>query len=82
MIVSIVAANTFASRRFDGENPIMPEPELDTLWEQGFTTLDEALAYRPQWSTETRPLVEKSLELVYTVETLAIAPFLPSSPRR
>jgi hypothetical protein len=68
MIVSVFADNFFASRWFDGETQTAPEPPFTHLWEQGFASLDTALAHDAGWQAGAGAMVERSVELLYAIE--------------
>ena len=68
MSVSVLMDNSFAPRWFDGETLTGLETPFTHLWEQGFTTMESATSYEPQWQTKADGLIELSLELLYTLE--------------
>ena len=72
MSVSVLRDNSFASRWFDGETLTGLETPFTHLWEQGFATMDAARSCKPQWQSKASGLVERSLELLYTLEAGAV----------
>ncbi|MEZ5735440.1 MAG: hypothetical protein R3E09_06475 [Novosphingobium sp.] len=67
-VLSIFRENSFATRWFDGETPMGLESPITHLWEQGFASMADALAHRPQWQDGSGGLVEQSITLLYTLE--------------
>jgi hypothetical protein len=59
---SVFAANTMARAWFDGVTPIVPPSRWSHIWEQGFSSLEEALGF--EWSS---PVVRDSIRLVYEI---------------
>lgn len=79
LAVSVFAANTFASRWFDGVTPIAPPSRWTHLWEQGFRSPEEAERYlagpsplaraeRSNWSDEATGIVRRAAVVRYRIE--------------
>jgi hypothetical protein len=68
MAVSVFKDNSFAAKWFDGETDTGLETPITHLWEQGFSSMDAARAYQPQWRNKADELVESAIELLYSIE--------------
>jgi len=68
MTLSVFRENTFGPRWFDGETWVGPAPAYTHVWEQGFASVDAALADEAPWRAAAAPLVEDSIEVVYAIE--------------
>ncbi len=67
MVLSVFAENTFATRWMDGVNQIYPETTYTHIWEQGYATLADAETGSTDWQAAAGGMVEKTLELWYTI---------------
>jgi hypothetical protein len=68
MILSLFKENSFGPRWYDGETWIGPEPAFSHVWEQGFPTVDAALAYADPWRAKAGDMVEKMVDVAYALE--------------
>lgn len=69
MSLSTFNDNFFGSHWLDGETYMGYEPKWSHIWEQGFPTLDAALAYKGDWAEEAGAMVESTIDVVYELET-------------
>lgn len=68
MLLSVFAENSFATRWMDGVNQIYPETTFTHVWEQGYTHLADAQAATTNWQVQAGEMIEKTLELWYTIK--------------
>jgi hypothetical protein len=68
MILSIVAENSFATRWMDGVNQIYETTTFSHIWEQGYADLADAEEARTDWKEMAGGMIEKALELWYTIK--------------
>lgn len=68
MTVSVFRDNWFGPRWFDAESIVDPNPMHSHIWEQGFASLDAALASGGQWRERAAGLTEMMVEMVYAIE--------------
>lgn len=89
LVVSVLAANSLASRWFDGAREVSPPPRWTHVWEQGFRSLADLAGYRAGgsplaraerdgWSGWAGGVVRGALQLEYEIERGETAsPFFP-----
>lgn len=68
MIQSNFAENSFATRWLDGVNQIYAGTTYTHIWEQGYVHLSDAEAASPNWQEWGSNMLEKTLELWYTIK--------------
>jgi hypothetical protein len=67
-ILSVFAENRFATRWMDGVNQIYTETTFTHIWEQGYAGLADAGTASTDWRVKAGPMIEKTLELWYTIK--------------
>jgi hypothetical protein len=68
MVLSVFAENSFATRWMDGVNQIYAETTFTHIWEQGYANLADAQAASTNWQAMAGNMIEKSLELWYSIK--------------
>lgn len=68
MLLSVFAENSFATRWMDGVNQIYAETTYTHIWEQGYADLADAEQASTSWQIIADDMVEKTLELWYTIK--------------